>query len=80
MNLSNKIKISVMFLKRTIQKSSHNISGGGNGFIGTRLTRMVAKGKNDVTIISRTPGPGVITWVIFISILECLFWIYVMYQ
>ncbi|XP_036374839.1 epimerase family protein SDR39U1 isoform X1 [Megalops cyprinoides] len=36
--------------------------GGGSGFVGRELTRLLRKEGHEVTIISRQPGPGRITW------------------
>src|SRR5262245_14589299 len=40
----------------------HVLIGGGSGFIGSALTRALVARGDQVTIISRTPGPGRITW------------------
>lgn len=39
------------------------VIGGGSGFVGRELTRMLKKKGHEVTVISRQPGPGRITWV-----------------
>ncbi|XP_053185890.1 epimerase family protein SDR39U1-like [Scomber japonicus] len=36
--------------------------GGGSGFVGRELTRLLRNKGHEVTIISRQPGPGKITW------------------
>ncbi|KAI1901241.1 hypothetical protein AGOR_G00032270 [Albula goreensis] len=36
--------------------------GGGSGFVGRELTRLLRKKGHEITIISRQPGPGKITW------------------
>lgn len=36
--------------------------GGGSGFIGKRLTKLLSSKGYDVTVISRMPGPKRITW------------------
>ncbi|XP_010887986.2 epimerase family protein SDR39U1 [Esox lucius] len=36
--------------------------GGGSGFVGRELTHLLRRKGHDVTIISRQPGPGKITW------------------
>ncbi|XP_030629533.1 epimerase family protein SDR39U1 [Chanos chanos] len=36
--------------------------GGGSGFVGRELTRLLKSKGHEVTIISRQPGPGRITW------------------
>uniref|UniRef100_A0A8C4ZGE5 Short chain dehydrogenase/reductase family 39U, member 1 n=1 Tax=Gadus morhua TaxID=8049 RepID=A0A8C4ZGE5_GADMO len=35
---------------------------GGSGFVGRELTRLLGKHGHEVTLISRKPGPGRITW------------------
>lgn len=40
-------------------------SGGGAGFIGRELTKLLKVKGHEVTIISRQPGQGRITWVRF---------------
>lgn len=40
----------------------HVIIGGGSGFIGSALTRALTARGDKVTLISRTAGPGRITW------------------
>ncbi|XP_069342448.1 epimerase family protein SDR39U1 isoform X4 [Eulemur rufifrons] len=36
--------------------------GGGTGFIGTALTQLLKARGHEVTLVSRQPGPGRITW------------------
>lgn len=36
--------------------------GGGSGFVGRELTRLLKNKGHEVTIISRQPGLGKITW------------------
>lgn len=36
--------------------------GGGSGFVGRELTRLLRTKGHEVTVISRQPGPGKITW------------------
>ncbi|XP_025298244.1 epimerase family protein SDR39U1 isoform X2 [Canis lupus baileyi] len=36
--------------------------GGGTGFIGTALTQLLRARGHEVTLVSRKPGPGRITW------------------
>ncbi|XP_076004498.1 epimerase family protein SDR39U1 [Genypterus blacodes] len=36
--------------------------GGGSGFVGRELTRLLRVKGHEVTLISRQPGPGKITW------------------
>ncbi|KAA0719469.1 Epimerase family protein SDR39U1 [Triplophysa tibetana] len=38
------------------------IIGGGTGFVGRELTRLLKTKGHEITIISRQPGPGRITW------------------
>ncbi|KAG5841688.1 hypothetical protein ANANG_G00169360 [Anguilla anguilla] len=38
------------------------IIGGGSGFVGRELTRLLRKKGHEVTIVSRQPGPDRITW------------------
>ncbi|KAM6948670.1 epimerase family protein SDR39U1-like [Aplochiton taeniatus] len=38
------------------------IIGGGSGFVGRELTRLLQTKGHEVTTISRQPGPGKITW------------------
>lgn len=38
-------------------------AGGGTGFIGTALTQLLKARGHEVTLVSRKPGPGRITWV-----------------
>ncbi len=40
----------------------HVVIGGGSGFIGSALSKALAARGDRVTLISRTPGPGRITW------------------
>src|SRR6185369_10034803 len=40
----------------------HVIIGGGSGFIGSALARALCQRGDTVTLISRTPGEGRITW------------------
>uniref|UniRef100_A0A3Q3X4F1 Uncharacterized protein n=1 Tax=Mola mola TaxID=94237 RepID=A0A3Q3X4F1_MOLML len=37
-------------------------AGGGSGFVGRELTRLLRSKGHEVTVISRQPGPGKITW------------------
>ncbi|XP_077626613.1 epimerase family protein SDR39U1 isoform X3 [Crocuta crocuta] len=37
-------------------------TGGGTGFIGTALTQLLKARGHEVTLVSRKPGPGRITW------------------
>jgi uncharacterized protein (TIGR01777 family) len=45
-----------------LQSPRHIVIGGGSGFIGTALRRALEKRGDRVTLISRSPGPGRITW------------------
>ncbi|XP_077470594.1 epimerase family protein SDR39U1 [Stigmatopora argus] len=38
------------------------VIGGGSGFVGRELTRLLRSKGHEVTVISRNPGPGRITW------------------
>lgn len=38
------------------------VVGGGSGFVGRELTRLLRSKGHEVTVISRQPGPGKITW------------------
>lgn len=38
-------------------------AGGGTGFVGRELIRLLRNKGHEVTLISRQPGPGKITWV-----------------
>jgi uncharacterized protein (TIGR01777 family) len=40
----------------------HVLIGGGSGFIGSALARALRERGDTVTLISRTPGPGRVTW------------------
>ncbi|XP_017866997.1 PREDICTED: epimerase family protein SDR39U1 isoform X1 [Drosophila arizonae] len=42
--------------------SKHTLIGGGTGFIGSHLSKHLAKNGYEVTVISRMPGPKRITW------------------
>ena len=42
--------------------SKHIVIGGGSGFIGTELTKVLRKRGDRVTLISRTPGRNRLTW------------------
>lgn len=39
------------------------LTGGGTGFVGRELMRLLKNKGHEVTVISRQPGPGKITWV-----------------
>lgn len=41
----------------------HHFTGGGSGFVGRELMRLLRHKGHEVTVISRQPGPGKITWV-----------------
>ncbi len=45
-----------------LSKPRHIVIGGGSGFIGSALTRVLRARGDRVTWISRTPGPDRITW------------------
>ncbi|HLJ45709.1 MAG TPA: TIGR01777 family oxidoreductase [Bryobacteraceae bacterium] len=45
-----------------MQDRRHIIIGGGSGFIGSALAASLRSRGNRVTLLSRTPGPGRITW------------------
>jgi uncharacterized protein len=45
-----------------MQHQRHIIIGGGSGFIGSALTAALRSRGNKVTLLSRTPGAGRITW------------------
>lgn len=45
--------------------------GGGTGFVGRELIRLLKNKGHEVTLISRQPGPGKITWVRF-RIIVCV--------
>uniref|UniRef100_A0A673FV31 NAD-dependent epimerase/dehydratase domain-containing protein n=1 Tax=Sinocyclocheilus rhinocerous TaxID=307959 RepID=A0A673FV31_9TELE len=38
------------------------VIGGGSGFVGRELTRLLKSKGHEITIISRQPGPGKISW------------------
>ncbi|KAK1152019.1 epimerase family protein SDR39U1 [Acipenser oxyrinchus oxyrinchus] len=38
------------------------VVGGGSGFVGRTLTQLLSSRGHEVTVISRQPGPGRITW------------------
>lgn len=40
----------------------YRVSGGGTGFIGKRLCKLMGQQGYDVTVVSRMPGPKRITW------------------
>ncbi|XP_017150221.1 epimerase family protein SDR39U1 [Drosophila miranda] len=42
--------------------SKHTLIGGGTGFIGKNLSKLLSLKGYDVTVISRMPGPKRITW------------------
>ncbi len=46
----------------TVRHPRHVVIGGGSGFIGSALTLALTARGDHVTIISRTPGPGRMTW------------------
>ncbi len=45
-----------------MQHQRHIIIGGGSGFIGRALTAALRSRGNKITLLSRTPGAGRITW------------------
>lgn len=45
-----------------MQHHRHIVIGGGSGFIGSALTAALRSRGDRVTVLSRTPGPGKITW------------------
>ena len=45
-----------------MKRQRHIIIGGGSGFIGSGLSAALRARGDRVTLISRTPGPGRITW------------------
>jgi hypothetical protein len=45
-----------------VQDQRHIVIGGGSGFIGSALTAALRSRGNKVTVLSRTPGAGRITW------------------
>jgi uncharacterized protein (TIGR01777 family) len=45
-----------------VQHQRHIIIGGGSGFIGSALTAALRSRGNKITLLSRTPGAGRITW------------------
>jgi uncharacterized protein len=47
---------------RTEGERRHIVIGGGSGFIGSALSKALLKRGDRVTLISRTAGPGRITW------------------
>lgn len=47
---------------RATRTKRHVVIGGGSGFIGSALTRALQARGDRVTLISRTPGAGRITW------------------
>ncbi|TKS79451.1 Epimerase family protein SDR39U1 [Collichthys lucidus] len=47
-------------MDQTVTKKSR--AGGGSGFVGRELTRLLTNKGHEVTVISRQPGPGKITW------------------
>ena len=44
------------------QTGKHILIGGGSGFVGTALTRALRARGDRVTLVSRTKGPGRLTW------------------
>lgn len=48
--------------KAILEENMHVVIGGGSGFIGTALTEALQRRGDKVTLISRYPGEGRITW------------------
>lgn len=46
-----------------VGSAGHVVIGGGTGFIGTHLCKVLKAKKYDFTIISRMPGPRRMTWI-----------------
>ncbi|KAL0966307.1 hypothetical protein UPYG_G00293680 [Umbra pygmaea] len=60
--LKNSPLSCVEIRESTGQDTMKVLIGGGSGFVGRELTRVLKSKGHEVTIISRQPGPGKITW------------------
>ncbi|XP_039110599.1 epimerase family protein SDR39U1 isoform X4 [Hyaena hyaena] len=52
---------------KQILRGGRPCTGGGTGFIGTALTQLLKARGHEVTLVSRKPGPGRITWHCFLQ-------------
>ena len=55
--------VAKLVLKQSVKALGPLVSGGGTGFVGQHLSRLLMKKGYDVVSVSRTAGAGRMTWV-----------------